>query len=302
MMMKRSINRPQESLPPCHHGSISSPSSNQGKDCKDKRVMITYLISAQYIQILLILAVGGAILSANSIHPPTTECMHTVGRVTQVHNVSYTVPPAGVVARPTARTQHIPVPEHYRHTFYVHDHVHFRPPIIRTLRSLGWTMATNESTAHVIWDNIVRKGRYSQLHPWQRLSLIPGFESWNRKDGFAQGFREYQERNPGKKLLFLPETYVLANEKDQQAFEQRLDKGGMQQPWVLKVTMSFDLILIMLTMLNLSSHSPFVRRLLASIVVKVLKCWVQIPHSSKVLSLESGQRSKLYLGTKLSRH
>ena len=121
-------------------------------------------------------------------------------------------------------------------------------------------MATNESTAHVIWDNIIRTERYSRLHPWQRLSHIPGFESWNRKDGFAQGFREYQERNPGKMLLFLPETYVLANEKDQQAFEQRLDKGGMQQPWVLKVTMSFDLILIMLTMLNLSSHSPFAHR------------------------------------------
>ena len=79
---------------------------------------------------------------------------------------------------------------------------------------------------------------YSQLYPWQRLNQIPGFQNWNLKDGFAKGFQEYQERNPGKKLLFLPETYVLDN-AGQQAFEQRLDNGGMEQPWVLKVLIRF---------------------------------------------------------------
>jgi hypothetical protein len=100
-------------------------------------------------------------------------------------------------------------------------------------------MTSNATTAHVIWDTSLLTKRDSRLHPWQRCNQIPGFRSWNSKDGFAKGFQEYQERNPGKKLLFLPETYVLANEEDLQAFEQRLHNGGMEQPWVLKVRMMF---------------------------------------------------------------
>jgi len=82
----------------------------------------------------------------------------------------------------------------------------------------------------------VQRHRYSQLHPWQRYNHIPGFPAWDRKDNFARGFQEYRERNPEKKLDFLPETYTLGNEEGRLAFEERLNNGGLEQPWVLKVS------------------------------------------------------------------
>jgi hypothetical protein len=223
-MMKRRVNRQQESLTP-YHGTSSSDQE------KDKHSTSRKLLTGRRNQVLLVLAVG-AILSVLYIHPPTGRIG---GRLRQMHNVSYAGPPAGLVVRPTVRKQYTPVPENCKRTFYVASYVDFRLPVIRTLRSLGWTMTTNERTAHVIWDKLVQKERYIRLHPWQRYNHIPGFGSWDRKDGFAKGFQEYRARNPGKRLSFLPETYVLGNEEGQRAFEQRLDKGGMDQPWVLKV-------------------------------------------------------------------
>ena len=231
-MMKRRVNRQQESLTP-YHGTSSSDQE------KDKHSTSRKLLTGRRNQVLLVLAIGvGAILTVIiTTHLPFG---FTVGSVRQVRHASFTRPPAGLVVRPKVRTQYTHVPENYKHTFHVPNLVHFRITIIRTLRGLGWTMTSNETTAHVIWDTyVVNKDRPSRLHPWQRCNQIPGFQSWNLKDGFAKGFQEYQERNPGKKLLFLPETYVLANEEDLQAFEQRLHNGGMEQPWVLKVRMMF---------------------------------------------------------------
>jgi hypothetical protein len=224
--MKRRVNRPQESLTPCHVTS----SSNLGKD-KSSMSMSTKLLTARHNQVLVVLAVGSilAVIYYMSMHPPSG------GRVSQVHNVPYTGPPASLVVRPSVQKQYTPVPKNCKRTFYIASYVDFRLPVIRTLRSLGWTMTTNDRTAHVIWDKLVQKARYPRLHPWQRYNHIPGFSSWDRKDGFAKGFQEYRERNPAKKLSFLPETYILGTEEGQRAFEQRLDNGGIEQPWVLKV-------------------------------------------------------------------
>jgi hypothetical protein len=127
------------------------------------------------------------------------------------------------------------VPETCKRTFHIPATADFRLPVIRALRSLGWRMATNEQTAHLVWDKYVQRKRYTALHPWQRYNHIPGFESWDRKDMFAKGFQDYRTRHPEKSLYFLPETYILGTEDGQLAFEERLKNGGLKEPWVLKV-------------------------------------------------------------------
>ena len=228
--MKRNINRLPESLMP-YHGTSSS---NRGKR-QSASIGLAKRIRPRTNQVLLVLAFGAILSVISFLHLPT------VTRVSQVHSNAYSRgPPAGLVIRPTVRTKYVHVPENCKHTFHVPDYVRYALPVVRTLRGLGWTMATNASTAHVIWD-YAGLARYSGLHPWQRIGQIPGHQSWDHKDRFRKGFQEYQERKPGKQLSFLPETYVLDSE-GQRAFEQRLDKGGMGQPWVLKVSMSSDIL------------------------------------------------------------
>jgi hypothetical protein len=146
-----------------------------------------------------------------------------------------TGPPPGFVVRATKKDRYTHVPEISQRTFYIPPNDDFRLPVIRALRSLGWKMATDKFTAQLIWEKFETKKRYAVLLPWQRYNHIPGFQSWDRKDLFAKGFQDYRTRNPEKKLYFLPETYTLGTEDGQLAFEERLQLGGLKQPWVLKV-------------------------------------------------------------------
>jgi hypothetical protein len=151
-------------------------------------------------------------------------------------SLSAIVPPPDLVVRAEKRSHYHPVPKNYKYTFFVSSNGEFRLPVTRALRSLGFKMTKDVGTAHIIWDKWVQTKRYTTLHAWQRYNHIPGFQIWDNKDTFAQGFEAYQKRNAEKKLYFLPETYFLGNEKGLVAFEKRLKNGGMHQPWVLKVS------------------------------------------------------------------
>lgn len=51
----------------------------------------------------------------------------------------------------------------------------------------------------------------------------------------ATGFRDYAIRTTNSsRLFFLPETYDLSENAQRAEFQERLNQGGMHQPWVLK--------------------------------------------------------------------
>lgn len=213
--MKRRVNRPQESVA-LSHGATGVYQRNDRSNPTIK-YLATHGLKVAAITIVAVLLVA--------FKNPTST------RRSRLH----IGPPSGFVVRPTKKERYTRVPETCKRTFHIPASADFRLPVIRALRSLGWRMATNEQTAHLIWDKFVQRKRYSALHPWQRYNHIPGFESWDRKDLFAKGFQDYRKRHPEKSLYFLPETYILGTEEGQLAFEERLKNGGLKQPWVLKI-------------------------------------------------------------------
>lgn len=145
-------------------------------------------------------------------------------------------PPSDLIVRRTSNTPIIKVPEENKHTFYVRGKM-YRLPIVRALRSLGWQLTMDSTQARFLWSHLPQNRRFKVLKRWQRFNQIAGSISWNRKDSFAAGFHEHKERNPNKNLYFVPETYTLGIPESLDAFEKRLkDEGGLEQPWVLKVS------------------------------------------------------------------
>lgn len=125
------------------------------------------------------------------------------------------------------------MPEGHRKTFYAHSskicHV-----MIRALRHLGWTRVNNIEDAQLIWTYTRHTSWYKELASWQRYNHVPKTWVWNHKDKFAKGFRRYQEAT-GADIYFLPDTYNLNNANETAEFKERLfEKGGLDQPWVLK--------------------------------------------------------------------
>ena len=126
------------------------------------------------------------------------------------------------------------VPEKFRRRFYVDDDNKFRRTVIRAFRNRGWKKANKPEEAQFIYDKRVWRKRFDQLKPWQRYSHYPDFDYWDEKDYFVEGFQKYYSNHPEEPNM-LPETYILDTNERRHAFQTRLESGGYDEPWVLKV-------------------------------------------------------------------
>lgn len=142
-------------------------------------------------------------------------------------------PPKDMVVR-GRHSKYASVPAESFHTFFLEGNTPFRSTVIRAFRSRGWTKALSAEEAHFIWDKVEHSKRYAQLKSWQRYNHIPRFGAWDKKNQFAEGFKEYYNMHPTFTQM-IPETYRLTDEQERQALEERLFKGGgLDEPWVLK--------------------------------------------------------------------
>jgi hypothetical protein len=125
------------------------------------------------------------------------------------------------------------IPKRNAKTFYWDASTTVRP-IVRSLRASGWQRVNDREDAHFVLEYSNHEDYWTKLKPWQRISHIPGYKEWNRKDSMVDGFKTYQDKT-GNDLFFLPDTYRLSVPEDAKAFERRLtEEGGMDYPWVLK--------------------------------------------------------------------
>ena len=145
----------------------------------------------------------------------------------------YDGPPSDLVVH-GKRPYFAKVPLENRKKFFIPNDVKFRRTVIRAFRNRGWSKSDTFEGAHIIYTKGEETDYYLELKPWQRYNHIPGFSHWDKKDGFIKGFTAYKENNPTRPLRFLPETYRLRSKTDRTRFENRLDSGGLDQPWVLK--------------------------------------------------------------------
>eukprot|EP00977_Amphora_coffeiformis_P013897 scaffold3784_cov174-Amphora_coffeaeformis.AAC.2 len=99
----------------------------------------------------------------------------------------------------------------------------------------GFTMKQHQDdykNAWIIWKTGTDIDMESLL-PWQRPSHFPGERLMDRKGTMYQVLRQYSLRQ-NVPLDFVPETFILYDDKDKNRFVERLDNGGMDMPWVLK--------------------------------------------------------------------
>lgn len=126
-----------------------------------------------------------------------------------------------------------PVPAPSRKTFY-YDGSKLSMPVARALRSRGWHRVDDSDQAALIYTYSNKPEWATDLQPWQRFNYIPGYRKWNNKYDFALYYKIWEQKT-GKTAVYVPETYLLTdNEHDPQAFQERLDSGGIHYPWVLK--------------------------------------------------------------------
>ena len=132
------------------------------------------------------------------------------------------------------RDHYTPVPPESRRLFYTEKKG--ATTITRAFRHEGWTLVDEHDIlkAHVFYRARGHKPD-TKLNPWQRFSRVKGSDNWEAKDGFFNGFKEYSKKHPEHDLYFLPETYCLEDEQQQQEFTKRLEEGGgKSEPWLLK--------------------------------------------------------------------
>jgi hypothetical protein len=181
------------------------------------------------------------------------------------HSYEEDGPPADLVVRGDRVEFYTPCPPEFKRRAWIDltddQNLH------RAFRWNGWYVGSEKdgftpsssseggggASYQVLWKKMGKpENQFSSVghEPWQRYSRIPGFYHLESKDGFAAGFRRFQQQHTttdiqqqqqGQQdlIYFIPETYRLSQIADRKAFTETIthDKEtGRHRPWVLKKT------------------------------------------------------------------
>lgn len=138
--------------------------------------------------------------------------------------------------KPNLHRKFVPVPEQSRKLFWVRKDIHYKlyEPVIRAFHSRGYSLTKDFDRAHILWSDHPFSKLYNNTKPWQRNSWVPNIRLWDDKDSMAYHMNEYYAKKGEKALHSFPESYLLHKEDDLRRFQQRLQEGGINDPWVLK--------------------------------------------------------------------
>jgi len=90
------------------------------------------------------------------------------------------------------------------------------------------------NNGYELWEQDKNHSCKAEIQPWQRRDLFPNVFRLSSKAGLYEHARAYTART-GTTLDFMPETYLLYNAEERQAFADRLEHGnGWNMTWVLK--------------------------------------------------------------------
>lgn len=92
------------------------------------------------------------------------------------------------------------------------------------------------NNGYELWEQEKNHSCKAEIQPWQRRDLFPNVFRLSSKAGLYEHARAYTARTGGGVAFdFMPETYLLYNAEERQAFADKLEHGnGWNMTWVLK--------------------------------------------------------------------